>query len=89
MKNKLKTSIAIKEKLNKEFSPYFLEVDDVSEMHKGHKGYKEGQATHFAIKIKSEKFYGRKKVEIHRLINGILVEEWENGVHSISINAEA
>jgi len=89
MKNKLKTSIAIKEKLNKEFSPYFLEVDDVSEMHKGHKGYKEGQATHFAIKIKSEKFYGRKKVEIHRLINSILVEEWENGVHSISINAEA
>ena len=89
MTNKIKTSIAIKEKLNKEFSPYFLEVDAVSEMHKGHKGYKEGQATHFAIKIRSEKFYGRKKVEIHRLINGILVEEWENGVHSISINAEA
>ena len=53
MTNKIKTSIAIKEKLNKEFSPYLLEVDDVSEMHKGHKGYKEGQATHFAIKIKS------------------------------------
>jgi len=89
MKNKIKTSIVIKEKLNKEFSPYFLEIDDVSEMHKGHKGYKEGQATHFTIKIKSEKFNGRKKVEIHRLINGILIEEWENGIHSISINAEA
>ena len=57
MKNKIKTSIAIKEKLNKEFSPYFLEVDDVSEMHKGHQGYKEGHETHFTIKIKSEKFY--------------------------------
>ena len=89
MKNKMKTSIAIKEKLNKEFSPSFLEVDDVSEMHKGHIGYKEGQETHFIIKIKSVKFYGMKKIEIHRLINGILTEEWENGAHSISINAEA
>ena len=86
---KNKISISIKEKLQNRFSPKLLQVDDVSEMHKGHKGYKEGQATHFAIKIKSEKFYGRKKVEIHRLINSILLEEWENGVHSISINAEA
>ena len=89
MTHKIKTSIAIKEKLNKEFSPYFLEVDDVSEMHKGHKGYKEGQATHFSIMIKSEKIYGMKKVEIHRLINSVLAQEWENGVHSISISAEA
>ena len=89
MINKMKTSIAIYEKLNKEFSPSFLEVDDVSEMHKGHEGYKDGQETHFIIKIKSEKFYGKKKIEIHRLINGVLTEEWQKGVHSISINAES
>jgi len=88
MIKKNKISISIEEKLQKRFSPNLLKVDDVSEMHRGHAGFKEGGETHFVIHITSYEFKNKNKLAIHRLINEELKEEWANGVHSISIKTE-
>ena len=77
----------IEKKLEKEFSPSFLKVSDVSESHKGHMGYKQGGETHFEIEIKSESFNNTSRINIHRLVNEAIKEEWANGIHSISIKA--
>ena len=75
----------IKKKLLKEFNPEYLEVIDESIKHLGHSGYTEGKISHIEIIIKSEKFNEMNRVEIHRLINNALREEWENGMHAVSI----
>ena len=85
MDKKIKISTTMEEKLQKRFSPVMLKIEDVSEMHRGHGGFKEGGETHFIIYIDSEEFKDKNKLAVHRLINEELKEEWENGVHSISI----
>ena len=81
-------STSIEQKLKKKLSPTKLIIQDVSEMHRGHAGFKEGGESHFIIKIKSNYFKGMTKIEIHRFINEVLREEWALGVHSISIQTE-
>tara|TARA_Y100001970_G_scaffold293299_1_gene439152 strand:- start:3069 stop:3338 length:270 start_codon:yes stop_codon:yes gene_type:complete len=81
-------STSIEHKLKKKFSPTELIIHDVSEMHRGHAGFKEGGESHFIVKIKSNYFKDMTKLEIHRLINEALKEEWALGVHSISIQTE-
>ena len=81
-------STSIEHKLRKKFSPTKLIIQDVSEMHRGHAGFKEGGESHFIVKIKSNYFKDMTKLEIHRFINDALKEEWALGVHSISIQTE-
>ena len=88
MNAKINISNSIEQKLKKEFSPIKLVINDVSERHRGHAGFKEGGESHFIIKIKSNYFKNMNKLQIHRLINEVLKEEWANGVHSISIQTE-
>ena len=75
----------IKKKLSKQFKPDYLEVIDDSLKHKGHIGYVEGKITHLEIKIGSKEFNRLSKISIHRQINNVLKEEWNDGIHSISI----
>ncbi len=88
MNAKINISTSIEQKLKKEFSPIKLIIQDVSEMHRGHAGFKEGGESHFIVKIKSNYFKNMNKLQIHRSINEVLNEEWANGVHSISIQTE-
>ena len=88
MSAKINISTSIEQKLKKEFSPIKLIIQDVSETHRGHTGFKEGGESHFIIKIKSNYFKNMNKLQIHRLINEVLKEEWANGVHSISLQTE-
>ena len=81
-------STSIEHKLKKNFSPTELIIQDVSEMHRGHAGFKEGGESHFIVKIKSNYFKNMTKLEIHRFINEALTDEWALGVHSISIQTE-
>ena len=88
MVKKFFISTSIEHKLKKKFSPTELIIQDVSEMHRGHAGFKEGGESHFIVKIKSNYFKDMAKLEIHRLINDVLKEEWALGVHSISIQTK-
>jgi BolA family transcriptional regulator, general stress-responsive regulator len=79
----------IQQKLTTAFAPLALEVLDESERHAGHAGYRPGGESHFRIAISAEAFRGKSRIERHRMINELLREELNSGVHAVAIRALA
>jgi BolA-like protein 1 len=44
--------------------------------------------THFKLYIVSDSFNGIKLLERHRLVNNMLNEEFENGLHALSLTTK-
>lgn len=93
-----KASIAqrIREKLNAAFAPLSLEVIDDSHKHRGHAHATRDSATaaplgetHFIVKVVSEAFKRKSRIERHRMVNAALRAEIDDGVHALSIEAKA
>ena len=79
----------IMRKLNEAFAPEVLAVEDESERHRGHGGWREGGETHFRVRIVSAAFTGKSRVDRHRMVNAALAEELRTGVHALAIEARA
>ena len=81
----------ISAKLLQNFSPAALEVIDESHQHAGHMlhpgGVEPRGETHFRVKVASQAFVGKSRIERHRIINGLLAQELANGVHALAIVA--
>lgn len=73
----------IQNKLTEALTPVFLDIIDDSPKHAGHSHG--GQETHFKIIIESPKFKGLSRVQAHRLINDLLTQEFNEGLHALSI----
>ena len=68
-------------------NPHFLEVVDQSSLHAGHAGNPNGDdESHFAIKIAAKELDDLSMIKQHRIINNILKDEFDNGLHALSIN---
>jgi len=80
---------AIETKLAKLFQPERLEVEDQSESHRGHAGFREGGETHFHVRIVSERFRGESRIARQRAIHAALADELAGPVHALSIEARA
>ena len=78
----------ITEKLRKAFTPQSLDVEDESDQHAGHSGHRPGGQTHFRVYIVSEAFDGKSRLERHRMINAVLAEDLQNGIHALAIHAD-
>jgi BolA family transcriptional regulator, general stress-responsive regulator len=70
-------------------APTTLEVIDESDQHAGHGGWREGQTTHVRVRITSAAFAGKSRVEVHRMVNGLLAGEFAAGLHALAIEAKA
>jgi BolA family transcriptional regulator, general stress-responsive regulator len=70
---------AIIEKLN----PLFLEVHNESSHHHVPKG----SETHFKVVVVSEQFQGFSRIQRHRLLNSLLAQEFQTGLHALSLHA--
>ena len=79
----------IKSLLTKAFTPVSLEVVDDSARHAGHAGAAPGGETHYNVKIVSESFEGLSRVQIQRAVHMALQNEFETGLHALSIKAKA
>jgi BolA protein len=79
----------ITEKLTAAFAPVRLDVIDESDHHIGHGGYRPGGETHYRVYIVSEAFRGKSRLDRHRMVNAILTDEIEAGVHALAIEARA
>ena len=79
----------ITRKLSEAFAPQLLAVEDESERHRGHGGWREGGETHFRVRIVSAAFAGKSRLERHRMVNAALAEELRTGVHALAIEARA
>ena len=69
--------------------PVALELVDQSEAHRGHAGWRDGGETHFDLTVVSAAFAGKSRVQRQRLVLGALKEEFEAGLHALSIQARA
>ena len=75
--------------LEQRLAPTHLVVNDESERHRGHAGWREGGETHFEVDIVSPAFEGKSRLERHRLVNDSLSAAFERGVHALAIKAKA
>ncbi|MGO4707058.1 BolA family protein [Microvirga sp. 2MCAF38] len=75
--------------LQDRLQPTELTVTDESHKHHGHAGWREGGETHFRLHIVSEAFAGKGRVERHRLVNEVLKEAFDRGLHALAIQAKA
>lgn len=78
---------SIREKLSQAFVPLALEVVNESHRHAGHAGSPGTGESHFAIKVVSDAFAGKSRVERHRMVNAVLAEELSGQIHALAITA--
>ena len=79
----------IKDKLTRAFQPQLLEVIDESHLHAGHAGSHPDGESHFRVKIVSQAFAGKSRVDTHRMVNAALADELKSRVHALAIQASA
>lgn len=85
--SKIKNSIT--SKLEAALSPVHLEVIDESHRHAGHAGAREEGESHFRVRIVADAFTGMSRINRHRTVNDLLVEEIAAGVHALAIEARS
>ena len=85
----------IRANLEAAFVPLSLEVIDDSRKHAGHAQMLRTPAaahsgeTHFIVKMVSEAFRGKSRIERHRMVNTALRGEFAEGLHALAIEAKA
>lgn len=78
---------AIRNRLEAAFAPERLEVIDDSARHSGHAGTRESGESHFNVVIVSSAFEGLSRVERQRRVNAALKDQFDAGLHALSIKA--
>ena len=71
------------------FEPERLAFLNESAAHAGHAGHDGSGESHFRVRIVSDRFSGRSRVDRHRLINQALKPAFDRGVHALAIEANA
>ena len=75
----------INDKLKKNLKDFQIFIEDNSHLHKGHNNFDGKEETHILIKLFPQKKNKYNRLEIHRLVNKILIKEFSNGLHSLEV----
>lgn len=83
-------------RLTEALEPQQFAIVDELDRHAGHAGVRAGPGhapagggTHYRVKIVSEKFTGRNRVERHRMVYDLLPAEFADGLHALALDAKA
>lgn len=79
----------IRAKLTEAFAPAALAIDDESEQHRHHSGFREGGETHFHVSISAAPFAEMSRLERHRAVNEVLRDELSGPVHALRLTISA
>lgn len=79
----------IRRKLTAALKPILLEIVDDSHRHAGHAGARPGGETHFNVKIVSEAFIGKSRVERQRMVFRALEAELADRIHALALITRA
>ena len=71
--------------LSKKFNDFILEIIDNSNLHKGHNNFTGTDETHIKIILTKKSKIPTNRLNIHRIINNLLEEEFKSGLHSLEI----
>ncbi|MCJ2069782.1 BolA family transcriptional regulator [Methylobacterium sp. J-030] len=72
-------------RLRDQLAPVQLDVIDESHLHAGHSGARPGGETHYRLDIVASAFAGKSRVERHRLVNALMEEAFERGLHALAL----
>ena len=72
----------IESRIGEALAPLHLEVTNESRMH----SVPEGAESHFKVVVVSDRFTGVKLIERHRMINGLLQQEFAAGLHALALH---
>lgn len=76
----------IENALRAAFAVEQLVVEDVSEAHRGHAGFREGGETHFDVEISASDFKGMSRLAKHRAVHGALGKDLIGRIHALSLD---
>ena len=80
------TSTALELRLRERLAPSQLQVLDESADHAGHAGSNGTDfGTHFRVRIASQMFVGKSRVQRHRLVYDALQDFIDQGLHALAI----
>ena len=71
--------------LSNKFDNFLLEIIDNSNLHKGHNNFTGSGETHIKIILTKKESSPYNRIKIHRIINSLLEEEFNSGLHSLEI----
>ena len=78
---------AIEAKLTAGLQPLMLTIVDQSHLHAGHSGARPEGETHFRVEIVADVFAGQSRVARQRQVYALLADEFDAGLHALSIRA--
>lgn len=73
-------------RLTAAFAPELLVVEDDSEKHRGHGGWREGGETHFNVAIRAPAFAPMSRVARHRAIHAALGPDLVGRIHALALD---
>jgi BolA protein len=76
----------IRAQLESAFIAAHVSVVDDSARHVGHAGSRDG-AGHFQVRIESQAFSGRSRLQRHRMIYDVLADMMPGDIHALNIEA--
>ena len=71
--------------LSRKFNEFLLEIIDNSNLHKGHSNFTGNDQTHIKIILTKKNKISINRLNIHRIINNLLEDEFKTGLHSLEI----
>ena len=71
--------------LSNKFDNFLLEIIDNSYLHKGHNNFTGCGETHIKIILTKKDNSTFNRLNIHRIINSLLKDEFNSGLHSLEI----
>jgi BolA protein len=74
----------IRVKIDDALRPIHVELVNESSKHNVPKG----SESHFKLLVVSDAFEGKSLIERHRLVNSVLKDELQKGIHALSIQAK-
>ncbi len=75
----------IAERLQAGFAVRVLRVDDESESHRGHAGWRDGGETHFHVRLDAEELDGLSRIERHRRVHAVLGPALIGRIHALRL----
>ncbi len=78
----------IRAALTQAFEPRELIVEDDSESHRGHAGWRDGGETHFNVRLRSARFEGMTRLQRHRAVHAALGPDLVARIHALALDLD-
>lgn len=78
----------IEARLRAELAISELAIEDESEKHRGHSGWREGGQTHFHVRLRSPDLAGLSRLSRHRAVHAALGADLVARIHALRLTLE-